>query len=249
MRINVESKNLFFRCAANLRIVAGVCLLVAGASAQTVPSIQAMSYENSSTLSIGGYNFGSTTGTIALSGAVFPVLSWADGQVQAAVKPCSGGDYTQCTQPGVSYTVTVTTSTGQAATATWATVDTKVASTVTDTYMTITHVSINQEGSSAHVAPGAAFTIGAMYNILDNSCPTCKDAVVVGLQTGATPSCLFHGVEGPAPGRTGAGSTTLTAPTQSGIYNIVAHIGQNGCNTWDYGVPGNAFVVGAIAVY
>jgi len=247
MRFDVESKNVFFR-AVNLRIAAGACFLAASACAQTVPSIQAISYENSTTLSIGGYNFGSTTGTIAISGETFPVLSWADGQVQAAVKPCSGGNYTQCTQPGVSYVVTVTTSTGLAATATWATVDTKLQSTVTDTYMTITHVRINGEDGSAHVAPGAAFTISAFYSIVDNSCPDCIDSVVVGLQTGATPSCLFEGVEGPA-GHTGAGSTSLTAPSADGIYNIVAHIGQNYCHTWDYGVPGNAFVIGAIAVY
>ena len=245
---NVENKSLFFRRAATLPIVAAAFLLVASASAQTAPSISAISYLNATTLSIGGSNLGSTTGTISLGGTLLPVLNWSNGGVQAAIQLCSGGEYVQCSQPGVSYVMTVTTSTGQTATSTWATPDTKLQSSVTDTYMTITHVKINGEDGSAHVAPGATFTVGAFYSIVDISCPDCIDSVVVGLQTGATPSCLYEGVEGPA-GHTGAGSTTLTAPTADGIYNIVAHIGQNYCHTWDYGVPGNAFVVGAIAVY
>jgi hypothetical protein len=249
MRINVESTKLFSLRAAMLGLMVAACFPLMSAYAQTAPSISAISYVNATTLSIGGSNFGSTPGTISVGGGLLPVLNWSDGGVHAAVTLCAGGDYSQCTSPGISYVVTVTTSTGQSATATWATLDTKLPSTVTDTYMTITHVQINGGGSTAHVAPGATFTISGSFNILDNSCPDCSDSVVVGLQTGATPSCLFHGVEGPAPGFTGAGSTKLTAPTSNGVYNIVAHVGQNGCHTWDYGVPGNAFVIGAIAVY
>ena len=251
MKTNIEIKGLLTRASAILGIAVAACFPVTSAYAQSAPQIQAIYYENSTRLNVYGVNFGSTAGTVAIGGSTFSSLSWSPTYIQVAIAQCSGGSGgPACLDPAGSYLVKMTTSTNQVATATLATVDTKVSTAMTDSYVTVTHVDINGNGSSsAHIAPGATFTISAFYNIVDNNCPTCIDAVVVGLQTSATPSCFYEGIEGGAPGHTGAGSTTLTAPTVNGIYNIVAKLGQNFCNTWDYGTPADAYAIGAIAVF
>lgn len=248
MKTNIETKGLYARTAALLGIAAAAFLPVTSAYAQAAPEIQLIYYLNSTRLDIYGVNFGSTAGTLAIGGTAFPVIAWSPTQVQVSICPDgSGGSY--CLGPSASYSVTMTTSTGHVAKTMLATVDTKLAAAMTDGSVTVTNVKINGGTGTAHVAPGATFKITADYNIFDNGCPTCIDAVVVGLQTSATPSCFYHGIEGPAPGLTAAGSATLTAPTGNGIYNIVAKFGQNGCNTWDYSTPADGYAIGAIAVY
>jgi len=250
MKTNIETKGLCIRAAAVLGIAVAACFPMTSAYAQSAPQIQLIYYENSTRLNVYGVNFGSTAGTFAIGGTAFPILSWSPTYVQVSLSQCSGGSGgPYCLGPSASYSVKMTTSTNQAATFTLATVDTKLAAAMTDSYVTVINVKINGGISTAHVAPGATFTITADYNIVDNNCPTCIDAVVVGLQTSATPSCFYHGIEGPTPGRTAAGSATLTAPTVNGIYNIVAKLGQNGCNTWDYGTPADGYAIGAIAVF
>jgi hypothetical protein len=253
MKTNIEIKGLYARAAAILGIAAAVCFPVTSAYAQA-PEIDAIYYgnPNQAYLQVSGLNFGSTTGAIQIHGVAFPVAAWTPTLVSVVAPECLGGNdgsESPCLGQGTSHLVKLTTSTGQITTLTWATVDTKLASTVSSCCLMITNVKINGGTSTAHVAPEATFTISGNYYIVDNSCPTCIDAVVVGLDTGATPSCLFHGIEGPAPGRTAAGETTLTAPTAKGIYKILGSVGQNGCNSWDYGVPPNAAAIGAIAVF
>jgi hypothetical protein len=249
MKTNIEINGLLTRAATILGIAVAACFPVTSAYAESAPFIGSIQYENSTRLNVNGLNFGSTAGTVTIGGASFPWLSWSPTYIQVGIALCSGGTGAPCVDPASSYPMKITTATGQVAWATFATIDSKLASSMTDGFVTVTHVSINGGVSSAHVAPGATFTISAYYNIVDNNCPTCIDAVVVGLQTSATPSCFYEGIEGGAPGHTGAGSTTLTAPTVNGIYNIVAKLGQNFCNTWDYGTPADAYAIGAIAVF
>jgi hypothetical protein len=250
MKTKIETKGIYARAAAILGIAVAVCFPPTSVYAQAGPEIQLIYYENSTRLNVYGVNFGSATGAVEIGGTPFPVLSWSPTYIQVGISQCSGGaGGPACLGASASYLFKLTTSTGQVARSTFATIDGKLASSMSDGYVTVTNVKINGGGSTAHVAAGASFTISGSYSIVDNSCPTCVDSVVVGLQTGATPSCLFEGEEGGAPGRTAEGKTTLTAPSANGIYNIVAHIGQNYCNTWDYGVPGDAYAIGAIAVY
>jgi hypothetical protein len=251
MKTNIETKGLYTRAAAILGIAVAVCFTVRSADAQTGPEILAIYYgnPNPSLLQVSGVNFGATAGTLEIGGTSFPVANWTPTLVEVTAPECLDGNESACLGQGTSFRVKLTTSAGQVARATWATVDTKLASTMSTCCVVITNVKINGGGSTAHVSPGAAFTISGSYYVVDNTCPTCIDAVVVGLDTGATPSCLFHGMEGAAPGRTAAGQTTLNAPTAKGIYRILGARGQNGCNTWDYGVPSNQSAIGAIAVY
>jgi len=251
MKTDIETKRLYSRVAVILGIAAAVSFPVKTAYAQTAPEIEAIYYgnPNQAYLQIGGTNFGTSTGTVEIGGATFPVASWTPSLVQVVASECLNGNESGCLGGGTSFRVKLTTATGQMTKATWATVDTKLASTMSSCCLAITNVKINGGGSTAHVSPGATFIISGSYYVVDNTCPTCDDAVVVGLDTGATPSCLFHGVEGPAPGRTASGQTTLTAPTAKGIYRILGSRGQNGCNTWDYGVPAIQYAIGAIAVF
>jgi len=251
MKTNIETKGIYARAAAILGIAVAVCFPVTSAYAQGAPEIAAIYYgnPNQALLQVSGVNFGATAGTLEIGGSPFPVANWTPTLVEVTAPECLGGNESACLGQGTSFQVKLTTLAGQVATATWATVDTKLASTMSSCCLAITNVRINSGGSTAHVSPGATFTISGSYYVVDNTCPTCIDAVVVGLDTGATPSCLFHGIEGAAPGRTAAGQTTLTAPTAKGIYRILGARGQNGCNTWDYGVPANQFAIGAIAVY
>lgn len=254
MKTKIEIKGLFARTVAMLGIAVAAAFPVTSAYAQPTeapgaPEIDGISYLNSTRLFIYGVKFGSTAGTVTIAGAPFSTL-WSPTVVQVFITYCSGGaGAPSCLNTGTSYQVILKTSTGQIARAWLATIDGKLASEMSDTLVTITNVKINGGGSTAHVAPGATFTISGSFNIVDNFCATCIDAVVVGLETGATPSCLFHDIEGGAPGVTGQGRTTLTAPTAPGIYKILGSFGQNGCNEWDYNVPAANKAIGAIAVY
>jgi hypothetical protein len=254
MKTKIETKGLFARAVAMLGI-AVAAFSVASAYAQPTaeapgaPEINGISYLNSTRLFIYGVNFGSASGTVTIAGAPFSTL-WSPTVVQVFITYCSGGaGAPSCLNTGTSYQVMLKTSAGQIARAWLATIDGKLASEMSDNSVTITDVKINGGSSTAHVAPGATFTISGSFNIVDNFCATCIDVVVVGLENGATPSCLYEGIDGGTPGVTGAGRTTLTAPTAPGIYKILGSFGQNGCNEWDYNVPAANKAIGAIAVY
>jgi hypothetical protein len=171
MKTNIEIKGLYAHAAAILGIAAGAFFPVTSAYAHAAPEIQAVNYEDSTTVNVDGVNFGSTPGTLAIGGAVYPVISWTPTNFQVAVSLYSGGDWSVCLWPGASFLVKMTTSASQGATATFSRGDTTLASSMTHTLITITNVKINGGGSSERVSPGATFTMSANYNILDNGCP------------------------------------------------------------------------------
>ena len=108
------------------------------------------------------------------------------------------------------------------------------------------------------VAPGATFTVGAGYGILDCICTGCIDQIQVGLVPGATKKCLYDGNPNCATASTGTGNVSFTAPTTPGVYDVRFRIGQDfscngnsGANTgwWTNVAPDPAQTVAKICVH
>lgn len=94
----------------------------------------------------------------------------------------------------------------------------------------IEHVNIDGQGTSANVAPGAAFSICMDYTITNPSnCPGCIAQLVLGIE-GDGQACAYNDIPPLYPGISGYVSPSLTAPMEPGVYSIrYAHELQYGC--------------------
>jgi hypothetical protein len=107
------------------------------------------------------------------------------------------------------------------------------------------------------VAPGATFTLGASYSIVDCICQGCIDQIQIGLVPGATKQCIYSSNPSCSPASTGQSSTSFTAPMTSGVYDVRFRMGQDfscngnsGNNTgwWENQAPAAAQTVAKICV-
>jgi hypothetical protein len=87
-------------------------------------------------------------------------------------------------------------------------------------FLSVSNVDIDGQGTSATIAPGASFTVSLDYTIWnDATCPTCVAQIVLGIDDDGQ-DCAYSGIPGVEPGVSGTGAATLTAPSVNGIYEI-----------------------------
>jgi|HubBroStandDraft_1064217.scaffolds.fasta_scaffold13819_2 hypothetical protein len=238
MKTNIEMQTTLtsYLKRAGILMLALPLLITSGLRAQSTPVINWMKVQSPNLLNINGSGFGTTAGTVLLSGSpVAAVTYWSDTQISVE----AGTDQT------LSTTVTVTTSTGATAisVASFAATTLGGAAVDRDGSATINSVSINGGGNQAHVSPGATVTVAFDYTTLCSG-GSCPIAVQLGWDVGAPEACFYANV------KTGAKSLTLKAPARKGIYYILFDRNQNYCQAiWDYGTPPLSQGLGSIMVY
>lgn len=94
----------------------------------------------------------------------------------------------------------------------------------------VTNVDLNGHGNYVEVAPSEGIAVSLDYHIWDSSCPSCIRQIVVGLDSEAK-YCAYNGIPGVYPGQSGSDSDTITAPSTTGAYSLIAaNDAQYSCN-------------------
>ncbi len=87
-------------------------------------------------------------------------------------------------------------------------------------YLSVSNANLNGKGSSVTVKPGEQVNVALNYQLWNPStCPGCIVQIVVGLNNNAK-ACVYNGIPGVYPGKSGTGSFQFTAPTTEGEYRL-----------------------------
>lgn len=123
----------------------------------------------------------------------------------------------------------------------------------TATRMVETQISVN--GAQMVVAaPGATLAVAFHYVITDTACSSaCIDQIEIGYVAGSRKGCVFDQTVSKQNGALGDATTSLTAPTTPGAYDIRTNIGQNtscgNTSSWWAGTPDDTRTIARLCVH
>lgn len=124
------------------------------------------------------------------------------------------------------------------------------------TSMKLTQVNLDSTGRYAVAMPQENLSITFSYQISDTSCPgNCVDQVEIGWVSGGRSSCPYDAVVSKQNGASGNISTMIRTPTNPGVYDLRANIGQNfsctynGANSWWGSTPGTNRTIAKLCVH
>jgi hypothetical protein len=124
-----------------------------------------------------------------------------------------------------------------------------IATSVTNTGITISNVSIGGGGNIATVATGASVSVSLDYEIVDCGCAGCIDQIEIGLVPDMSfQYCAYSAVPGCTPD-TGSDTDSIRVPGSPGVYYLRFGRAQNfGCThlNWWQGTPPPGRTIGAL---
>ncbi len=125
------------------------------------------------------------------------------------------------------------------------------------TTITLTAIDFASSGQVFIATAGSSISYTIHYDITDTACPgNCVDQIEIGYVPGGRVACPFDAQVSKANGASGTITATMTAPTQTGSYDIRTNIGQNysctynGATGWWGGTtPSAAWTIAKLCVH